>query len=517
MRRASMRARVVGLVLLGATAWPCAVSAQTVTDEGAQALEKSFSDTIARWTSAVKDGATVTWKGAVKVAPSGDHYMVTVPALSAKADDKSGLEGGESFFKLRPLAGGTYEVLEGMLPATWNIQDTNGKAGGRISLGGQHLTGIWSPEFETFLRLDFSIKDIKGAPADADNGAFSIGAVNIRGELTDNGQGRWSGPYTLALSDVRVLEDRETEILRLGGLALDTRFQNIDLARAAAISKKVDALDALGKVPAKDDAAKAARDKEVSKALLDLLGDMQGLVGGFESKFTVTDLTGHDFGEDEDDTTKINLKSMSFQWGVEGLDTDAGTVRFAYGHDGFSLKPSPFPKEFTPATAAMAISVANLPSSQLWQTFRGFLGTVVNDGKQADEVAMLLGPQLLDMLSKAGAEIRVEAVKVGMPSTSGFLSGSARFNSQAAFGLAGSFDTVLTGIDSAIKALKPGKGQKVSKDTQETLQALTLIQTMGQAGKDSQGRDTRTYKVEMRPDGKFTLNGVDISTLMEGR
>ena len=96
------------------------------------------------------------------------------------------------------------------------------------------------------------------------------------------------------------------------------------------------------------------------------------------------------------------------------------------------------------------------------------------------------------------------------------MTGGAKFDADAMFGAAGSFNVVMRGIDSAIKALQPAKGKKPSDDVKQTLAVLNMFQLLGQQGKDADGKEVRNYAIEIKTDGKVLLNGSDMSTLMEG-
>ncbi|HEY8189929.1 MAG TPA: hypothetical protein VIF12_04545, partial [Micavibrio sp.] len=51
------------------------------------------------------------------------------------------------------------------------------------------------------------------------------------------------------------------------------------------------------------------------------------------------------------------------------------------------------------------------------------------------------------------------------------------------------------------------------KAIRDSMATLTILQTIGQKGKNAKGMDVRTYDIELTEAGKLTLNGTDLSAL----
>ena len=71
-------------------------------------------------------------------------------------------------------------------------------------------------------------------------------------------------------------------------------------------------------------------------------------------------------------------------------------------------------------------------------------------------------------------------------------------------------------FDVAMKALQPAPGgQPLGEDVKTVLSMLTMLQVMGQPGKDEAGRDARTYKIQVSETGAVDLNGADVTMLIQ--
>ena len=118
-------------------------------------------------------------------------------------------------------------------------------------------------------------------------------------------------------------------------------------------------------------------------------------------------------------------------------------------------------------------------------------------------------------LTNAGSQLTIKALSLDTPAAAATLKGNATFDGKAAFSVVASINTVLRGLDGLIKDMQPAPGAKPDPEAQKTLATATLVQALGAPGTDESGRDTRTYKLELGPDGKITLNGADMSAVLQ--
>ena len=121
----------------------------------------------------------------------------------------------------------------------------------------------------------------------------------------------------------------------------------------------------------------------------------------------------------------------------------------------------------------------------------------------------------MNALTQAGSRLEVKALSLDTPAAAATLKGAATFDGKAAFGLVAGLDMVLRGLDSTMKQLQPAPGAKPDPEVQKTLATLSLAQALGAPGKDETGRDLRSYKFDLGPDGRIMLNGADMSAVLQ--
>lgn len=500
--RSTLRPATAAACLLAIAAIACPSAraqeqARPVTPEGAEALAESLMLGLKRYLPTRAEGLAFEWDGRVRAEPVGDAYAVTLPALAVRTEDGDRFEVGAIGLRLQPAEEGRYRLAETTIPPSIPFLDATGKTTGRLTLGSQRLTGLWVPAYESFVDLDARFADVRLTDATSKAG-LAIGEATARIAYTQDNETRWGGVNGGALRDIRLIGKTGAPAGRIGALEIEGSVDGLDMDRLALVNRRVQALDAWGATPTPADS-------------VELLGLFQGMLAGGTMTAKVAGLTF----KDPDDGTAVGLDELGFHLGVTGLQGNAATLRVGYRHDGLSIAPTPEPRDLLPHAVDLTVAAAGMPATDLWRTLLGFLGTVNADQGQADEVAGLLAPQILERLTAAGSEIRVETLTVDTPATKGQATGSAHFDADSPHGLTANLDVVLTGLNAAIKAMKPNKGKKPDQATRDALATATVFQALGQAGKDATGRETRSYHIEVAADGRVLLNGADISTLMQ--
>lgn len=464
---------------------PAAPAAVPVDEAGAKALAAGMEAGLKRLLPHTTEGEGPRWTGVVAATPDGDAYKVTWPALSFVSDDGGRMDVGVITLRVRPRADGT-QSFTAELPASIPLFDGTNAANGTITVGSQSTTGVWSPAYETLTGLDMALGTVAGVDGKGRT-VLTIGGINGRLDLRPDGGGAlYSGPGTFTLTNLVVQDETGAQLATIGTAGTDFTYTRVDLEKTRKVTQAAQA-NATGADPTPVPAA-----------------DFRGLFGGLDFTMTLGDSAF--FNPEED--FRFSFKNVSMSMGVNGLDTSSTAVRFAYGHDGLAMTPPPGPADFMPGSAGLSIAALKLPTDAFSQALN------IASGKTDDTTAALVGGLLLGALGQAGSEIRLEKLAVVTPATSGHAAGSATFNAGAAFGADGAFTVTLTGLDNAIKALQPAAGRKAAKEDQETLAGLTMIQALGQPGKDAQGKDARLYKIDITPDGQLLLNGTDLSALM---
>ncbi|CAO3418542.1 hypothetical protein [Azospirillum endophyticum] len=510
-------ALIAGGMLALVAGWSPAQAAPAVDDAGAKALAASLKKDLPRWfPPPTEDGEGIgfEWQGEPTVKPAGDHYDVALPRLSAEDAEGTLFDIGTVLLSVTPKDDGQYGVAI-TLPSTMKVQnlDDNDEYvdAAVISIGKQSLTSTWSGTLETLLAVDGAYNDIAISAADG-KGKISVASMTMVQELKPEagagGATLWSGPAAFSFSNLSVKDDKNKELVKIGGVTTEATYTRVDLTKVSALQKLSEQTAARGVPPTP----------------AELLPKMQGMFGGVTGAMRMSNLS---FVNPEDGTT-VALGQFAFRSGLTDLDQALSTVSMGIEARDFTMTPSPAPVAFTPRAFEMKLSVAKLPNSALWKAFTELAKTAEAEEPQpkkgakakaapppapSSEVVM---QQAMAAMAEAGTELRIDALNLDTPATAGTANGALKVATQAAFGVTGGATVLLRGIDAAVKAMQPAPGAKPDKETQDLLGGLAMIQALGQAGKDENGADTRTYKIDVTEAGQLLLNGADMTPLLAG-
>ncbi|MBP2301463.1 hypothetical protein [Azospirillum picis] len=514
------------LALVGAWS-PSQAAVPAVDDAGARSLAATLKSGLARWfppPTEDNEGVGFQWEGEPTVKPSGDHYEVALPSLSAEDAEGTLFDIGTILLTVTPKDEGLYGVSV-TLPSALKVQnlDENDEYtdAATIGIGKQAITGTWSGAMETMLTLDAALGDLSVTAADG-KGKVAVSTLtmvqDLKPEPGSAGNTLWSGPAAFALGNLSVLDEKNREMLKIGGIAAEGGYNRIDLTKIIALQRLSEQAAAKGTVPTSGE----------------LLPMMKGLFGGLTGKMSLTNLAA----VSPEDGTKVTLGRFAFQMGLLDLDQALSNASFGMEASGFAMTPSPIPADFSPRKLEMKLSLAKVPNAALWSTFTDLAKAVEAEEEApppkkgakpnakaakappAPPPAELAMQRAMAAMSEAGTEMRLDLLTIDTPATAGTATGALAVAAPAAFGVTGGATVLLRGIDAAVKAMQPKPGAKpdpnADPNAQSLMAGLAMLQALGQAGKDDSGADVRSYKFEVTEAGQFMLNGADMTPLLGG-
>ncbi|WP_042701930.1 hypothetical protein [Azospirillum sp. B506] len=508
-------ALIAGGMLALVAGWSPAQAAPAVDDAGAKALATSLKNDLPRWfppPTEDGDGIGFEWQGDPTVKPAGDHYDVVLPRLSAEDAEGTLFDIGTILLAVTPKDDSQYGVSI-TLPSAIKVQNLDDKDeyvdAATITIGKQSFTSTWSGALETLLTVDGAFNDL-AVTAAGGKGKVSIASMtmvqDLKPEAATGGTTLWSGPAAFAFGGLSVQDEKNKELVKIGGVTAEATYSRVDLTKVSALQKLSEQTAAKGVAP----------------TAAELLPKLQGMFGGITGAMRLSNLS---FVNPEDGTA-VSLGQLAFRSGLSDLDQAQSTVSMGLEARDFVMTPSPAPAGFTPRAFEMKLSVAKLPNSALWNAF-----TELVKAAEAEEApppkknakaaptppsSEIVMQQAMAAMGEAGTELRLDALNLDTPATAGTATGTVKVATQAAFGVTGGATVLLRGIDAAVKAMQPAPGTKPDKETQDLLGGLAMIQALGQAGKDDTGADTRTYKIDITEAGQLLLNGADMTALLAG-
>lgn len=514
MFRSVTFASVIALAVAG----PAWAQAPAISAEGAAAMRAAIAEGLKHTFPEVEDGTEFRWSGETQVTPAGDRYDVALPALTIVSPEDTRFDVGSIQLKVAPKPDATYAV-EATLPASMTMRDGKSPSG-TLTIGRQRFTGVWSSAFENFVSADMAYGDL--ALVDKDNAALRIGSLTATQDMRPDGPGTWGGPVAGALSDVTLTDAQKATLMKIGGVTLEATYGRIDFAKVTQLKAMMAKHAAAGTEPP-------------ATQFLPLLG---GMIGEAVMRTRVSGLSaGNAEGRVAFDLATVTM-------GVRDLDRDTSSTVLGFQTEGLKVEPLPGPKQFMPERFDLQVSLGKLPNAAIGQAMLALAaledkgspkdkakgkaagmagkaesgkspkGKKIEEEGAGDAQAAAIGMALAEAASQAGTELRIDHLALDTPATSGSVTGSARVVSAAAMGAVGGVQIVLRGLDAAANALKPKPGAKPDAGDQETLGMIAMLQAMGQQGTDEAGKDVRTYKIDLTPEGQVLLNGADMSAVM---
>ncbi|HYH19311.1 MAG TPA: hypothetical protein VD995_11905 [Azospirillum sp.] len=484
--------------------------ATAVSAEGAQAIAAAVDAGLRKWFPADALDGSMLWKGTTTATPSGDHYQVSLPFLSLVNDDKARLDVGVIRLAVKPLADGNHQVGIALPPSMPHF-DAKGAPEGAMTIGRQQIFGVWAPRFQTFLSLDAAVGTV-GIVNNKGQAKLRLADVAGKVDLKADGAGpnTYSGSSSFTLGGLQAHDEKGVSVANIGTMAIEATYGRLDLERLARLTDPAPPpapVAAPAPAPRTNPPANGAP-APAPLPPMPAVPELQGLFGGAGFTLRLEDIAF----TDTDDGSRFGWKQMRMQGGVDDLDKPMSRATLGFSQNGLAIEPLPGPGEFMPQSIEFALSMGKVPTAALSQAF----ASSSVPGLDIATAGAAAGFQFLGALGQAGSEITLDRLSVVTPATAGTLNGQATFTQSAAFGAVGAFSLVMRGLDTAIKALQPKRGAKPDPDTQGSIQALTMIQALGQQSKDERGQELRTYRIDLTPEGKLLLNGTDLAPLLGG-
>jgi hypothetical protein len=491
----TLRAAVasLALILALATAGSSTGHAVMATPEQAAEMAQAIELRMTEWFTPEDDeDAEVEWYGPVKVEAEGEHYVVHLPPSSVQDESGARIEIGTIRLDVEPMADGAYKVAA-LLPADIPMFDEDDSHMADLTIGAQRFEGVWSAAVENFLSVDADFRSLAVRSPD-DSARIDLDSLIVRQNLEQNSPGRFSGPSNLSLGKLMLMGPGGVSLLKIDRLDLSSAVESIDLAQQGRLSREFGTLESTDI----DSAESAAEIKRQLRLLYDLLGRVS-------IDLKADGITAHD----PDSGTDIAIADLGASLSVSGLRDGKSRIGLGYRHTGFSLTPDPSIGEMMPREIDAFLQVTGLPNDGLWRALIDYVNAVQKSGKHvADEQA---GAKVFDLLAKAGSRFEVSKFRFLSPNVESSLEGHAVLDAKAPFSSTGEARAVIRGFEDAIKTLS---AEKPTAEVQQALAMASMVQMLGQIGKDEAGRDVRIYDLRFSPDGKVTLNGADMSALM---
>jgi hypothetical protein len=487
--------------------------AQAALDQkGADHVKKIFTDYLAQKKASARfSGQELKTEGSILVEPGQYYYAVTMPHLSM-------VEADGSYTDIGILA---INAMPGDKPKEWKVTiavptpiiryDAQKKIQARVDIGAQTLAGVWNEDAASFVKLDARYEKIVVKQI-TDAITVNIPKASILYNLSPATDGKtWSGPAQYTMENLEISREGDPSVSKIGRIAADVFVH--DYSPAAM-------LDYQGKMQA---VAEASKDGPVSRehvqGLYNLIFDFAGTIwDGFDTSFTVSDVDLVRPATPANPAGRIKLAKAGFGFNAMGFRKNNVSMAVKMNYEGLDITPAPAGfDEATPTRMNINLTTGKIPFKELVDLGRSTLAE-----NQSPEQARLAGMRAFalvpQLLTTAGTTITIDPSSFGNNTYNVLMNGSIIANLQAIMGAQGKGRIEIAGLDKMIdltgaKLKDKSLDEPSRKAIRDSMATLTILQTIGQKGKNAKGADVRTYDIELTEAGKLTLNGTDLSAL----
>lgn len=471
-----------------------AVMAAAINDDGAAQLKKMIESELGRYAEIKSMGGQgLIAEGAVDVVPHGTFYKATISEVSFFLSLDRRLNIGIIALNAVPGPQGTWEI-KAAIPATMRLYDKNNKSLADVMIGSQRIAATWIPSEGLYPRADSLFEKIKiSALGDAPFRA-SLGKVHMTSSLRDNGDGTWTGPGGFEATDIKMeASGKNAVVIEIGKAVATSLYNRINLGKIMESRRKLMKIAESGKMP------ETQEDRQ-------LLLDLHKSVESMSSSFDISDVLIHEKSATK--SMEIKFDNLSFQGRLQGMQQEKSAVHLKSSFNG--LKISSVPLEFTnltPHTMNIEMDIKNLPIKKIIEN----ISTIPRTGENNTPFI-----NLPEILQQSGTSLLIQNSFFRSQEMNIGFTGNLDSNAASVTGMSGKMTLSVKGLEPAISLLqtlatKPGADMKMVGYAS----GLTGVMLMGRSAKNAKGEKVNNYDLEMTPDGKLLINGLNIMTLVK--
>lgn len=484
-------------------------------------------------------GGALLLKGELRVTEVGGVQKVTIPPLEFR------LRGGGHFTveattldatALPPVspAGGSRWNIIATLPTKLRVYGEDGQPELDVSLARQSFQAVWEREFEQFTNVHFELgglafKSRKGT------GAGRIESVRWDYDLTPGSGGLWSGPGHGSLTGFSLTDPKDKTHFTIARLDFGTECRDCKgAAMKSALRQAREARSPAGQ------AKLAANPSQMA----DMIRVALGQCGQMSARYEMTDLdcsigptkraprpihlSMHlaGFGGELTPEPGDSLYSGSIRYNVAGLagisEMDTSGSPLVAGLMPHDLKFELAFRHADPRRFFLGMAQASSSDSADDATPDAAApdGSDDNEAGAARQARGTSAPgRLREALLPPGAGYDLKELSVDVASGRMLMTGSVTGVEHVPFGLLLDLNLTWTGLDEFLNQLRaraanPGAHPGDETSLASAIQALSVMQLLGQQGDGSDGRSERRYHLVIDEQGQLLLNGTDMRALM---
>lgn len=447
-------------------------------------------DSFTTWIATLSEGAAkLTTAAPVRVEPDGQGLRVTLPSLRLVVKDKDqpgvDIELGTVSFVQRDVGPGRWR-LQGALPSAMRIKEPSGTY--EWTTGASRYAIELDPSDGLIYASELSAERLSGAVPDGQR--VTIAGIQGKSSLADDGNGRWSSPVSMTLSELRLLNAKGQTLGQIGSIDATMKSDGVALDRARALQARISGL-AGGKSPP---------DQATIEAMIDLVTKPSFIMRGIGYDLSLKGLVvsedgGQPLGQ---------LGELRFGFGITGLDTNAAAISWNLRHAGLEAAGAmPFDGSLLPKTGEIAFALRGIPVAEAIEAARAAFAGNPPPGAMDDPQQFVIG-----LLAKAGTLIEISKLEVEADKAGIGVKAEARADASSPFSAVGRAELSLRGLEAVVEAIDQlGLGPVDPA-------GVAVVAALGQQEKRPDGSVVRRYRFELKPDASLHLNDNDVTALI---
>ncbi|QQG37097.1 MAG: hypothetical protein HYS17_04855 [Micavibrio aeruginosavorus] len=462
-------------------------------------------------------GGDLLVEGEVMVEPGDNYFAITLPHLTSLSADGTKINIGLIAINAVPGNQPQEWKMTLAMPTPITMYDASGKESAVLEIGSQNFAGVFHESFKNFVRLNAQYKNISFYDP-VDGAKITIPDARAVYDLKQGGNALWSGPMNLSASNIQATFGNTGAAGKIASIRLDSTIKDYSIEAANAYNEKMEAL--IESLDTDRPSDSTSHFMGMYNTVFDFLTTVWD---GFGSDFTIS---GAEFitpaaGDKPASTIKIGKAGFGFM--AEGLKSNQVMLRPTVTLSGLSITPPPAGfDQLAPDSFNLDLTLNNLPLTKLSDLGKKSLEQSSQSPESGGLVMQNTVAMAQKLLTDAGASLKI--VNTGASKADEYsvlLNGSAAANIQALLGGTAKLRVEIFGLETILSSLQtlandPAVSAENKQSAANALQVLTLLQMIGQQGTNGNGQPTRTYDVEITPDGKQLLNGADMMTVMGG-
>jgi hypothetical protein len=202
-------------------------------------------------------------------------------------------------------------------------------------------------------------------------------------------------------------------------------------------------------------------------------------------------------------TDFLKIPALNLATDITGFHSENLRLGFSGGYENLSLQPLPPQMEPTlPTSVKLDVTLDRVP----WKTL----------ASQSTIVTLLDPEKLKGIFSSAGTTITIGPSHIGNATYSSSAKGQFKASQASPYGLTGKVTSEIIGLDVLIQKLQASIATADPKTADQLRSTVANLSVLMLAGQQKSGTNSRTYLIELTPQGQTLINGVDLNLIMQG-